>query len=83
MQTHWTPLSQAAPLLGVSRQTLWRRLDTLVSNEGWRRPGAPQPNVHWRYDGRRYLVDVAKISQMEGYVNPSQQGAVPPAPAPF
>jgi hypothetical protein len=55
----WKSLSEAAPILGVSRQTLWRRLDRARWNDG-RRPGAPIMGVHWRHDGRQYFVDTDK-----------------------
>lgn len=61
----WQPLSKVAPIMGITRQKLWRQLDY------WRyqapyAPGAPQVNIHWRFDfvKNRYLVNVDRIGEV-------------------
>ena len=54
MQKQWLPLGEAAKKIGVSRQKLWSICDRArhVNNR------LAVFGVHWRHDGRRYLIDV-------------------------
>lgn len=62
----WQPLSKVAPLLGISHQKLWRRLDYWRHHAPYA-PGAPQINIHWRFDfvKNRYLINTAKLEEVK------------------